>query len=315
MKKIQKELIVTTPSRIHLGFYGINNNYGYTYGSLGLAVNYFHTCVSISKSKRFNTNISKKIINPILEFIKLKKIPNKFTINILENAPEHVGLGSGSQTTLSIGKALSNFFDLDMTLSEIANIFKRGKRSGIGIATFNKGGFVVDCCKKEGLHPETLFHSKFPSDWRIILLNDNNLKGSFGNKESNFFKKKISNSHNSDLSHIVIRGIIPSIIYKDFSNFSRNITEFQEITSKLYKEKQTDMFLSPQISKIMKYIKRFNNIGIGQSSWGPISYIFVESPSHAKEMIKVIENKFNVYNNLSYKIVRPSNTGHKIKYT
>jgi len=45
-----------------------------------------------------------------------------------------------------------------------------------------------------------------------------------------------------------------------------------------------------------------------------MSYIFVESQSKAKEMIKVIENKFNVYNNLSYKIVKPSNTGHKIKY-
>jgi len=314
MKKNQKELIITTPSRIHLGFYGINNNYGYTYGSLGLAVNYLPTCISISKAKKFNTNVPKKIIDPIIKFIKLKKISNKFTINILENTPKHVGLGSGSQIALSIGKAISSFFDLNMTLSEIADIFKRGTRSGIGIGTFNRGGFIVDCCKKEGLHPEILFHSKFPNNWRVILLHDNNFQGSFGNKESKFFKKEISDSYDSNLSHIVIRGIIPSIIYKDFSNFSKNITEFQQITSKLYKEKQSDMFLSPQISKIMKYIKGFDDIGIGQSSWGPMSYIFVESQSKAKEMIKVIENKFNVYNNLSYKIVKPSNTGHKIKY-
>ena len=51
----------------------------------------------------------------------------------MENAPEHVGLGSGSQTTLSIGKALSNFFDLDMTLSDIANIFKRGNLQNFNI--------------------------------------------------------------------------------------------------------------------------------------------------------------------------------------
>ena len=315
MKKNKRELIITTPSRIHLGFYGINNNYGYTYGSLGLAVNYFHTRISVSASKTFNTNLSKKIITPILKLIKLNKLSEKFTINVLEKTPEHIGLGSGSQIALSAGKAISNFFGLNMSLSEITNTFKRGKRSGIGIGTFNKGGFIVDCCKKEGLHPKILFHSKFPSDWRIILLNDNSLKGAFGNKELKFFKKKISDSYSSDLSQIVIRGIIPSIIYKDFSNFSKNITEFQKITSRLYKEKQSNMFLSPQISEIMKYLKRFDGIGIGQSSWGPISYIFVESLSHAKEMIKVIENKFNVYNNLSYKIVRPSNTGHKIKYT
>ena len=64
----------------------------------------------------------------------------------------------------------------------------------------------------------------------------------------------------------------------------------------------------------MNYIKNFDNIGIGQSSWGPISYIFVESKLHAKELVNVIENKFKVYNNITLEIVSPSNNGYKIEH-
>ena len=86
------------------------------------------------------------------------------------------------------------------------------------------------------------------------------------------------------------------------------------MTSVFYKNKQDGMFLSPNISKIMKYISGFDNIGIGQSSWGPMSYIFIESKLHAKELISIIENKFNVYNDISFKITNPCNSGYKIKY-
>ena len=107
---------------------------------------------------------------------------------------------------------------------------------------------------------------------------------------------------------------MPSIIYKDFSNFSKNISEFQRITSLFYKDKQSGVFLSRNISEIMKYIGNYDNLGIGQSSWGPMSYIIVESNLHAKELISIIQNKFNVYNNLTFKIASPWNSGFKISY-
>ncbi len=316
MKKNRKELSITSPSRLHLGFYGFDDNYGYKYGSMGLAINAYKTSLSIKKSKSFVSNVPKRFITPILKYLKLNKVDSNFEINLQSNPPSHIGLGSGSQLSLCVGKSIFSHLGIKSSINDIANIYNRGERSGTGIRIFDRGGFVVDACKKNNTLPETMFNSKFPTEWKIILINDNSLKGTSGNKEIKFFNQNInlSKHYKSELSHIALRGILPSIIYKDFSNFSKNISEFQRITSLFYKDKQSGVFLSRNISDIMKYIGNYDNLGIGQSSWGPMSYIIVESNLHAKELISIIQNKFNVYNNLTFKIASPWNSGFKISY-
>lgn len=315
MIKNSRELTITSPSRLHLGFYGFENTYGYKYGSMGLAINAHKTSILIKKSKRFISNLPKKYTLPILKYLELNNIKNNFEVHVINRSPSHVGLGSGSQLSLSLGMGICKFLNLKIEVHEIADLYNRGQRSGTGISIFKEGGFVVDACKKDILLPRAMFKSKFPKDWRIILLNDLKLKGTSGHRENKFFSKSRTTNHKkSELSHILLRGILPSIIYKDFKSFSENLTEFQRITSGFYIEKQKGMFLSPQISNIMKYIKNYDNIGIGQSSWGPMAYMFVQSDLHAKELLSIIQNKYNVYNNVQLNIVSPWNTGYKISY-
>ncbi len=311
----RKDLIITSPSRLHLGFYGFDDAYGYKYGSMGLAINANKTVISIKKSKKFKSDLPKKYTSPILKYLKSKKINDNFEIITIKKSLSHVGLGSGSQLSLCLGMAISKFIDLKLSVDSIARLYNRGERSGTGISTFKNGGFVVDACKKNNLLPQAMFTSKFPSDWKILLINDINLKGTSGQRESKFFSNTNSTNHKkSELSHILLRGILPSLIYRDFKKFSKNLTEFQRITSGFYSEKQKGVFLSPEISNIMKYLENYDNLGIGQSSWGPMSYIFVESNLHAKELLSIIQNKFNVYNNVQLNIVSPWNSGYKISY-
>ena len=315
MIKKREELIITSPSRLHLGFYGFEDTYGYKYGSMGLAINAHKTSIMIKKSKRFTSNLPKKYTSPILKYLELKNIRNGFDIHVINKSPSHIGLGSGSQLSLCLGIGICKLLNLKTEINEIACLYNRGQRSGTGISIFKEGGFVVDACKKDTLLPRVMFKSKFPKDWRIILLNDLKLKGTSGHRESKFFSEsRATNLKKSELSHILLRGILPSIIYEDFKSFSENLTEFQRITSGFYEEKQKGMFLSPQISNIMKCIKKYDNVGIGQSSWGPLAYVFVQSDLHAKELLSVIQNKYNVYNNVQLNIVSPWNTGYKISY-
>ena len=315
MAEKRKDLIITSPSRLHLGFYGFDNAYGYKYGSMGLAINANKTVISITNSKKFKSDLPKKYTLPILKYLKSKKINDNFEIITIKKSLSHVGLGSGSQLSLCLGMAISKFLDLKLSVDSIASLYNRGERSGTGISIFKKGGFVVDACKKNKLLPKAMFTSKFPSDWKILLINDVNLKGTSGQRESKFFSNTDSINHKkSELSHILLRGILPSLVYKDFKRFSKNLTEFQRITAGFYTEKQKGVFLSPEISSIMKYLKNYDNLGIGQSSWGPMSYIFIESNLHAKELLSIIQNKFNVYNNVQLNIVSPWNSGYKISY-
>ncbi|GIS45896.1 MAG: hypothetical protein Ct9H90mP18_02280 [Gammaproteobacteria bacterium] len=53
----------------------------------------------------------------------------------------HIGLGSGTQITLSVILAINKFFSLNLSYDEILKISSRGLRSGTGIASFKKRGF------------------------------------------------------------------------------------------------------------------------------------------------------------------------------
>ena len=313
-EKNTDELIISSPARLHLGFFGIENTYGYSYGCMGLAINHHKTSIKIRKGQKFNSNIPKKYLTPMKKFLNGIGRKAKIDIILKDKIKNHVGLGSGTQTALCLGKGISEFLKLNLTMEEIVKIFNRGVRSGTGIGVFEKGGFVIDTCKKNNHQPQVLLRKKFPSNWKIVLLSDAKLKGMFGKEEKNFFKNnKTSKQNFSELSQIVLRGILPSIIYKDFPYFAKNICLFQTITARLYKERQKGIFISNEVSNVMKYFSKSKDLGIGQSSWGPFSYIFTESLPSAKEVIKIIDTKFSMYNNLTYEITSASNSGYTIK--
>ena len=315
---IKKQILtIKSPSRLHLGFYGMNNHHGYSYGSLGLAINYQPTIIAVSKSTDWSYNLPKRFVSPMSDYLKKNSIFQKFKINLISKPGSHVGLGSGTQITLSIIRAIDLLCKLGLSHEEISKLSKRGKRSGTGLGLFYKGGLVVDACKKENHYPKMLLNLSFPKDWRVIVLNDSEVVGKSGKPEEIFFKdvKKISDNMSYKLSSILFRGIIPSIIYQDFDLFTKNIQDFQKTTHKYYSSNQKSLFASEIIFKVIKYLSKNNVNGVGQSSWGPLSYIFTKSDDDAKKIINMIESKFNVYNNLSYEVVRVNNLGHNYKLT
>ena len=64
-----KKVIVDSPARLHLGFYGINKDFGYSFGSIGLAINAFRTIVSAQYARNSESSLSN---------IKLGKIKLNF---------------------------------------------------------------------------------------------------------------------------------------------------------------------------------------------------------------------------------------------
>ena len=168
MVKRIKEIIITSPSRLHLGFYGFDAHHGYKYGSMGLAINAHKTIISVKHSQNMVSDLPKKYTLPLIKYLKLKGVKNRFEIKTLQKPPSHVGLGSGTQLSLSIGMAICKLFQLNLETNDIANLYNRGQRSGTGISIFNQGGFVVDACKKDRLIPRVMFKSKFPKDLSLI---------------------------------------------------------------------------------------------------------------------------------------------------
>ena len=81
-----------------------------------------------------------------------------------------------------------------MNVNHIAHIFNRGVRSGIGIESFKKGGFNIDVGKLDGspYPPLNILNLKWPSDWKILLIMDQNITGVHGETELKELREKFS---------------------------------------------------------------------------------------------------------------------------
>ena len=65
-------------------------------------------------------------------------------INVKEAIPAHVGLGSGTQLSLAVAVALAKLFNVKASIQELTFAMDRARRTGVGTAIFETGGFVVD---------------------------------------------------------------------------------------------------------------------------------------------------------------------------
>ena len=223
---MQKNFQIISPARIHIGFLNLDLKSNRKFGSLGLTISKFSYKINIENFRSTeiiceDKPLKKKIIE-IIKFYKSKyTIPN-FRITILNKIPMHNGLGSGTQLTLSIGYLISKFCDLNININEIALTFKRGLRSGIGIESFKKGGFNIDAGKLGGSTkpPLNILNLKWPYNWKILLIFDENLIGIHGKKEVNEFNtlKKIKNfQYNSNFRSLVMN-IVPGLMEKNFND-------------------------------------------------------------------------------------------------
>ena len=123
-------------------------------------------------------------------------------LHINESLPDHVGLGSGTQAALSAAAAVNEIYGLGKSVRELAVAVGRGGTSGIGVAAFENGGFILDgghkFKDKGAFSPSAashvppgpvLFRRNFP-DWPIVLVIPNS-KGAHDAEEVDIFKKVV----------------------------------------------------------------------------------------------------------------------------
>ena len=285
-----------SPARIHLGFLELDQTLPRFFGSLGLTVSNFCFEVHISKSKNLSIvtehkNLKKKTLEIFLKFKKKYNI-NFCKINIKKIIPSHVGLGSGTQFSLTIGYLISKLNNLDISIDEIALFLNRGNRSGIGVQSFKQGGFTIDIGKKKGTNnlPLKLMNIKWPQDWKIILLFDLKGENIFGENEINKFKevnKRYRSKFNYNYSTLFLK-ILPGIMEKDFKSFAEGIQLIQSNMSEIF-YKNSKKFSSKNISYIFDYLRNKKITGFGQSSWGPTGFIFCENSKKRNQLLNSIE--------------------------
>lgn len=318
---------VSAPARLHLGFLDLNGESGRKFGSIGLAIHSFNTTVEAHFSSSTTTILpedkQKKVSSIIDSFYASlgSHIPDEqrnIAINLTEMIPEHAGFGSGTQLALTIGSALCKLHHIPATTREIAEQLGRGARSGIGIATFDLGGFIIDGgLASTSTVPPLLARYEFPSAWQMVLILDNGHQGMHGDDELNAFKTLPIFPLNASqtICHLTLMKLLPALVEQNITDFGQAITQIQSLIGDHFAPAQGGRYASNKVGALLRYAQRLGHKGISQSSWGPTGCVFVDSKQSADELVNKFQDYLNTEhkNDISFSITSANSKGADIE--
>ncbi|MDO5852250.1 MAG: beta-ribofuranosylaminobenzene 5'-phosphate synthase [Methanobacteriaceae archaeon] len=292
---------IETSARLHVSLIDLNGSTNRIDGSLGITLKEPPLIIECEESINdtnihFSDNPSKNIKDEyitriydssekILNYIGINK---NYEFNIKKSYPVHLGLGSGTQISLSVAKLLSEINNHRFTVSELGRIVKRGGTSGIGVEAFDKGGIIIDGGHKKSLKngflpssasdtapPPIIARYDFPKEWKIIVTTPIIEEGASGSKEVNIFKKYTPiDLHSVEIiSHTILMNIMPAILEEDLDTFGKGINKIQSVGFKSIERK----IQNPIINRL---IDNMNNAGAscaGMSSFGPTCFAITDS--------------------------------------
>ncbi len=309
---------VEAPARLHLGFLDLNGGLGRRFGSIGLTLDGVATKIIARPSKQFRIvgDPSGRVQKYAEKFIAYKGLSNNIELEVIEQILDHSGLGSGTQLAIAVGTALSKLFDMDYTSSEIAVLSNRGARSGIGIGAFDRGGFLVDAGRNsESEVPPIISRLEFPSNWRVVLIFDKSQRGLHGQDEDVSFTTlpDFSPQTAEKLCRLVLMQILPALSEQSIEIFNLGIYELQKCIGEYFASAKGGRYTSPAVAEACNFVESLGVKGVGQSSWGPTGFAFVDSETNAHLILRKLQSKFKSVEDLNFKIVSGRNTGAIVK--
>jgi beta-ribofuranosylaminobenzene 5'-phosphate synthase len=306
---------VITPSRLHITLIDLNGALGRIDGGVGLTLNYPSIRINAKKDVQLSvsgtTEFAERIRSAASAVLAQYDL-NGVAIDVVQEYPNHVGLGSGTQVALAVGTAISKLYDLNLNPTTIARLTGRGGTSGIGAAAYEFGGFIVDgghkgkteflpssASGKFGPGPIIARHD-FP-DWAIVLAIPN-LRGASDKREIEVFQKlcPLPLHEIQELCHVILMEMLPAVVEHDIESFGRSINRVQTIGFK-----RRELELQPFCAHLVQFMRENGAIGAGMSSFGPVVYGITDG----KRLLKAAQSYLNESIGGKVREVKAQNTG------
>jgi len=287
-----KGVRVTAAARLHLGFLDLNGDLGRRFGSIGLAIDAFETCVQLREASRFEAlgEERERAARLALRIAQSLGLDATQELIISSAIPAHAGLGSGTQLAIAIASAFRRFAGLPLDTRSDARLLDRGARSGVGAALFERGGLVVDAGIGPSAEiPPIVARVDFPPDWRVLLILDPRIEGAHGEAEKQAFAglPRMSADSAGETCRRTLMQILPGAAEMDFAVFGQGVSRVQEIIGDHFAPVQGGgRFTSAAVGKVVERLAAHGASGVGQSSWGPTGFAFARDPDHADFLVR-----------------------------
>jgi beta-RFAP synthase len=217
---------------------------------------------------------------------------------ITAGAPEHAGLGTGTQLGLAVARALAAASGLgQLSIAELAQRVGRGVRSAVGIHGFNQGGFLVDAGKSsETAIAPLVARLDFPDSWRLVLLVPSRETGMHGESERKAFhwlhERGMPLALTDMLCRLVLLGLLPALVERDLTTFGETLYDLNVRVGETFAPIQGGPYATPRTAEFVAFLRRQGVRGVGQTSWGPTVFAVVGDEASALDLAHRVRNSF-----------------------
>lgn len=306
---------VTTTARLHFGFLDPSGRSAEPFGSFGLSLDQPCTRLTVHSAEADSASgpESDRAARYLKTIAESCGVFRAYRLHMEAAIPSHAGLGSGTQLALAVGSAFAALEGLDLTPIEIAARLGRGARSGIGIATYEAGGAVLDSGPRDGALPELVARVPFPEDWRVLLIFDPTTKGLDGADEVAAFETLPSfpEAERADLEARIMDWALPALTQGDFARFCHEVGHLQARMGAYFASLQGGVFTSPRVAAVLDALREDGVTGLGQSSWGPTGFAFAPSEDAGERLLAAARTS-DATGTLQFTLARGRNQGAEI---
>ena len=312
---------ITAPCRLHVTLIDMNAEIGRVDGGAGLTLPSPNIRITAEEADEIKIEGLQDFADRMRKAAEALLPAGKgIKINVQELIPAHVGLGSGTQSSLATAAAVNELYGLGKSIRELAFAVKRGGTSGIGVTAFEKGGFIVDgghrFKDKGGFMPSAasrvppgpvIFREDFP-DWDIVVAIPNK-KGMHDKEEIDIFKKfcPLPIEEVREISHVVLMQMMPAIIEEDIESFGAAVNHVQTVGFN-----KRESLIWPQFVKDIASFMRSQSYGAGVSSFGPVVYSFVDNKSEGRQLQAEVQKMLDESVGGTVMLTRPKNSSAEI---
>ncbi len=282
-----------TGSRLHFGLICAPPGTPMRFGGIGMMIRRPGWRLHVTGAERHECQAaSPEVCHRVHRLLQQIHLPRDrtggFHVSIHEDIPLHQGLGSGTQLALAVAAAVTIAAGGCRPDSswDMARSLQRGRRSAVGIAGFDRGGWIVDFGCPSTAHRRTQRYD-VPESWRIVLVRPRGMSGLSGNDEESVFRRQNPMSVETvrRQSHLIEDVIVPALQAADFDTFSRGLHEYGLAVGRFFAPLQGGLFSSEVIRRLAE-ARETRDLPIVQSSWGPVAAIMARSESHAEDVCR-----------------------------
>lgn len=289
---------IEAPARLHLGIVDLRPDADRYFGGMGVAVARPRVRLRISRSDALR--VEGVGPEPVRDLARrhLERLPGApgARIHVEETIPRHVGLGSGTQLALCVARGLDLLHGNERPVDELAVAMGRGRRSAVGTWTFDRGGFVVEggIVESRDRVAPLLCRHEVPAAWRVVLVHPPVPRGLSGDSEARAFDELPAPPAGvaERVAYVVLMRLLPALVAGDLEGFGRAADEVERATGDAFRHAQGgSRYAHEEVGDAVETLRDLGAAAVGQSSWGPTVYGFVDSEERAREVASAVADR------------------------